>query len=93
MKTFQFRSSMVGDEVLDFTTEASNTISALVNYLLENAEALECAKAEIIGVEEDTVYAPQALIRHPLGCSVYKFGDEKFYVDEYIAAEEIPDDD
>ena len=88
MKTFQFRSGI--DEVLDFTTEASNTISALVNYLLENAEALEGAKAEIIGVEENTVYAPQVLIRHSLGCSVYKDGDERFYVAEYIVAEEVP---
>jgi len=79
MKSFQFRSGI--DEVLDFRTEASNTISALVNYLLENADALEGATVEIFGVEENTVYVPHVQI---------KFADE---VVEYIVAEEANDDD
>jgi len=79
MKTFQFRSGI--DEVLDFRTEASNTISALVNYLLENADALGGATVEIFGVEENTVYVPHVQI---------KFADE---VVEYIVAEEANDDD
>ena len=101
MKTFQFRSSLtvqsiyaqiqVEDEVLDFTTEASNIINALVNYLLENADALEGAKVEIVGAEEDTVlcalapvayfFAPQLLIQ---------VDDEEsaVYSVEYIVAEE-----
>ena len=79
MKSFQFRSGI--DEVLDFRTEASNTISALVNYLLENADALGGATVEIFGVEENTVYVPHVQI---------KFADE---VVEYIVAEEANDDD
>jgi|TARA_R100001480_G_scaffold13512_1_gene22396 hypothetical protein len=75
-----FRSGIISpgyyDEVLDFRTEASNVINALVNYLLENAEALEGATVEIFGVEENTVYIPHVQI---------KFADE---VVGYIVAEE-----
>jgi len=63
MKTFQFRITSDEYDRLMTITEASNIINALVNYLLENADALEGATVEIFGVEEDTAYVPQVQIK------------------------------